>query len=105
MVFLLSLLLVLIIDMICDFFYQSTAVSLENRNTSSKLVFVAWMVVSLVITAAYTGKLVSNAVQVPQQLPFQSMAELVQRDDYIWGTSIGGSFESMLKVLSLHTEF
>ena len=65
---------------------------------STQLVFAAWMVVSLVITAAYTGKLVSNAVPVPQQLPFQSMAELVQRDDYTWGASNGGSYEALLKV-------
>ena len=70
----------------------------QRGSKYSNVIFVACLLVSLIMTAAYTSKLVSNAVPVPKQLPFKSMAELVQRNDYIWGTTVGGSFENLLKV-------
>ena len=53
---------------------------------------------SLVLGAAYTGKLASNSVTLPPELPFNSLKELLQRNDYKWGTFRDSSYVTSLKV-------
>jgi hypothetical protein len=57
-----------------------------------------WSLVCVVMVASYTGKLTSNSVLSKQPLPFQSLSELVQRQDYKWGLTKGISMETNFKV-------
>jgi hypothetical protein len=61
----------------------------------------SWSLVCVVMVASYTGKLTSNSVLSKQPLPFQSLSELVQRQDYKWGLIKGTSYESIFRVCTL----
>ena len=93
-------------EIVIDCFVKVTvvvsAVELDAKLCSTKIIFCTWLLMSLVIAAAYTGKLVSNAVPVQPQLPFTSLKELVDRNDYTWGMGRGGSIAKMFSVSVRH---
>ena len=50
-----------------------------------RILMCAWLLLSVVMVAAYTGKLTANSVSTKQPVPFKSLSELVKRTDYRWG--------------------
>ena len=58
----------------------------------------AWLLLSLVTVATYTGKLTSNSVVTKQRLPFKSLSELVKRTDYRWGVEKGTMMDDIFSV-------
>ena len=70
----------------------------EGVSTSGRTLLCAWLLLSLVTVATYTGKLTSNSVVTKQRLPFRSLNELVKRTDYRWGLPEGTMMETIFSV-------
>ena len=75
-----------------------TAVVYGEFSTSGRALLCSWLLLSMVMTATYTGKLTSNSMVIQQPLPFSTLSELVKRTDYSWGVRRGTMVESMLSV-------
>ncbi|XP_076464635.1 glutamate receptor ionotropic, delta-1-like [Babylonia areolata] len=73
------------------------AVDYNGASTSGRVLLVAWLLMSLVTVATYTGKLTSYSVITKQPLPFRTLEELVKRSDYTWGVTKGTSMEDFLR--------
>ncbi|KAK7467950.1 hypothetical protein BaRGS_00036793, partial [Batillaria attramentaria] len=58
--------------------------------------FAAWCILALLLTSSYTCQLTSLLVSSPAPPPFTSLAEMVGRNDFRWGTT-GGS--KLLRIL------
>ncbi|XP_076464828.1 glutamate receptor ionotropic, delta-1-like [Babylonia areolata] len=65
------------------------AVVYNGASTSGRVLLVAWLLLSMVIVTAYTGKLTSYSVVTKEPLPFRTLEELVKRSDYTWGFHLG----------------
>ncbi|KAK7475656.1 hypothetical protein BaRGS_00033082 [Batillaria attramentaria] len=57
---------------------------------AARVLIAAWCLLGLILTSCYTCRLTSLLVALPSHVPFTSLAEMAERDDYRWGV-IGGT--------------
>ena len=67
------------------------------RMKSSRIIFITWWTFTVVIVATYTGNLVAFLTVVKIYPPFRSLAELVEQDEYLFGT-LGSGWATVFKV-------
>ncbi|XP_067682011.1 glutamate receptor-like isoform X1 [Haliotis asinina] len=66
---------------------------------AGRTVVSCWWLFSIVMAATYSGNLIAFLTVNKDKLPFETVSELVQQTDYIWGTAGGGTYwETMFEV-------
>ncbi|KAK7492353.1 hypothetical protein BaRGS_00016450 [Batillaria attramentaria] len=66
------------------------------RCFASRTLMSAWLLTSLVTVVAYTAKLTALSVVVKEELPFNTLRQLVRQDEYRWGVEVGTMLNSVL---------
>ncbi|KAK7471497.1 hypothetical protein BaRGS_00035836 [Batillaria attramentaria] len=72
------------------------AVEYEGVSNAGHVLLSAWLLLSLVTVAVYTGKLTAFSVVTKEKIPFSSLRQLVRQEDYRWGLIPGTLFESII---------
>ncbi|XP_046342594.1 glutamate receptor 4-like isoform X1 [Haliotis rufescens] len=66
---------------------------------AGRTVVSCWWLFSIVMAATYSGNLIAFLTVNKDKLPFDTISELVEQTDYIWGTAGGGTYwETMFEV-------
>ncbi|KAK7471498.1 hypothetical protein BaRGS_00035837 [Batillaria attramentaria] len=72
------------------------SVKYDGVSHSGHVLLSAWLLLSVVIVAVYTGKLTAFSLITNGNVPFNSLRELVRQDEYRWGLLGGTMSESIL---------
>nr|KAG5712319.1 hypothetical protein BaRGS_023898 [Batillaria attramentaria] len=76
---------------------KHVAVIYKWRQTpGGRILLSSWILVSLVTVTTYTANLTAFSVVTRQRVPFNTLRQLVKRDDYRWGFLSGTMLESIL---------
>ncbi|KAK7504836.1 hypothetical protein BaRGS_00003864 [Batillaria attramentaria] len=67
-----------------------------RQTPGGRILLSSWILVSLVTVTTYTANLTAFSVVTRQRVPFNTLRQLVKRDDYRWGFLSGTMLESIL---------
>ena len=67
---------------------------------SIRVFVAAWCLMSLILSSCYVGKLTSLLVDVTPPPPFTSLADMIDLQDFRWGTIGGSKLMTSLRVSS-----
>ncbi|KAK7116100.1 hypothetical protein V1264_001845 [Littorina saxatilis] len=75
----------------------SRPVQQESQSRASRVLVMTWLLFCVILTSAYSSQLTSSLTAGQQDLPFTSLAELLDQDTYKFGVASGTWTSSLLK--------